>query len=309
MSSPPSLPVQSASPDVPFVAAQTSVPQAANIKLGAIWMCGATFLWMAQDMVSRILLKSFPLFEVAFARFLVQAILVTLFVLWHRPTAMKARRPGLQMLRSCLLWGVTALSMASLKNLPFVDYVAVVWTAPVLITAFSVWVLNEKVGLRGWLSVLIGMSGAMIIINPLGVSFRLEMFLPLAAAICSAFYQITTRMLQFSDSGLTTFFYTALVGAAACGLFMPFIGLMPGLTDMALMLVIGLTGLTSHFCLIRALSLAPANTMAPLGYTALVWATLASLTVFAEIPSLQTLVGTALIVTAGLGAFSHKAEA
>ena len=56
-------------------------------------------------------------------------------------------------------------------------------------------------------------------------------------------------------------------------------------------------------CLIRAFAAAPANIVAPFGYTALLWAILFSLLIFGEIPSLRTLFGAALIVGAGLFIF------
>jgi len=70
-----------------------------------------------------------------------------------------------------------------------------------------------------------------------------------------------------------------------------------------LMFLLGLLGVASHFCLIRAFAVAPANIVAPFGYTALLWAILFSLLIFGEIPSLRTLFGPALIVGAGLFIF------
>ena len=57
-----------------------------------------------------------------------------------------------------------------------------------------------------------------------------------------------------------------------------------------LMLLLGLFGVASHFCLIRAFAAAPANIVAPFGYTALLWAILFSLLIFGEIPSPPNLV-------------------
>jgi drug/metabolite transporter (DMT)-like permease len=308
MSSPPTVPIKDVSRKTVILSSESMAPKLESQRLAAFWMCSATLLWVAQDSISRILLQSYPIFEVAFARFFVHALLIMVFVLWRHPSAMLSKRPALQILRSCLLLALTVLAMASLKIMPFVDYTAVAWTAPVLVTALSVWILGEKVGFSAWLSVFAGMSGAMIIINPFGIGFSLTMVLPLICALTGALYQITTRMLKFTDSALTTFFYTALAGAIICAFFIPFIGVMPNLTGAALMLMLGLLGAISHFCLIRAMSLAPANTMAPLGYTSLIWANLFSLTIFGEIPSVRTLFGAGLIAAAGLGILSRKAE-
>jgi len=67
--------------------------------------------------------------------------------------------------------------------------------------------------------------------------------------------------------------------------------------------VIGKLPRQSEGCLIRAFAAAPANIVAPFGYTLLLWAILFSLLIFGEIPSLRTLFGAALIVGAGLFIF------
>jgi drug/metabolite transporter (DMT)-like permease len=69
------------------------------------------------------------------------------------------------------------------------------------------------------------------------------------------------------------------------------------------MLLLGLFGIASHFCLIRTFAAAPANIVAPFGYTALLWATLFSLMIFGEIPGPRSVFGAALIVGSGFFIF------
>jgi drug/metabolite transporter (DMT)-like permease len=63
------------------------------------------------------------------------------------------------------------------------------------------------------------------------------------------------------------------------------------------------SALRATLCLIRAFAAAPANIVAPFGYTAVLWATLFSLMIFGEIPGPRSLFGEALIVGAGLFIF------
>jgi drug/metabolite transporter (DMT)-like permease len=93
-----------------------------------------------------------------------------------------------------------------------------------------------------------------------------------------------------------------------CGGLLPFAAVAPGPADAGLMLLLGLIGVISHFCLIRAFAAAPANIIAPFGYTALLWATLFGLVVFAEIPGPRTLFGAGLIAGAGLFVFLHGSK-
>jgi drug/metabolite transporter (DMT)-like permease len=278
----------------------------ASIKAGILWMLVTTFLFVCQDSTVRILLQSYPATEIAFARYFIHFVVATCIVGWRNPGLVRSRRPALQLLRSSLVLGITLFGMLALRIMPFVDCAAVLWIAPVLVTALSVLVLHERVSLAGWLSVVAGLVGVWVIVNPPGVALSPAMLFPVLAALCSALYQIATRMLHSTDPPLTTLFYTAIAGVVFCGALLPFVGLVPTLADGALMLLLGGLGVTSHFCMIRAFTAAPANIVAPFGYTALLWATLFSLLLFSETPSARTMVGAGLIVAAGLFIFLRE---
>lgn len=297
------------SPSDPIVLAQhafsgtASAAGGAAIRTGILWMLVATCLFVCQDSTSRILLRSYPATEIAFARYLVHMVLVTLVLAWRDPRLMISRRPILQILRSGFLLGATLFAMLALKVMPLVDFSAIVWVAPVLVAALSVFMLNEKVSPGVWTSVVAGLIGVWVIVGRPGMDFSFSMLFPFLAALANALYQITTRLLHGADSSLTTLFYTALAGVLFCGGFLPFAAVVPNFAGGSLMFFLGLLGVASHFCLIRAFTAAPANIVAPFGYTALLWAILFSLLIFGEIPSLRTLFGAALIVGAGLFIF------
>ena len=297
------------SPSDPIVLAQhafsgtASAAGGAAVRTGILWMLAATCLFVCQDSTSRILLRSYPATEIAFARYLVHMVLVTLILAWRDPRLMISRRPILQILRSGFLLGATLFAMLALKVMPLVDFSAIVWVAPVLVAALSVFMLNEKVSPGVWTSVVAGLIGVWVIVGRPGMDFSFSMLFPFLAALANALYQITTRLLHGADSSLTTLFYTALAGVLFCGGFLPFVAVVPNFAGGSLMFFLGLLGVASHFCLIRAFAAAPANIVAPFGYTALLWAILFSLLIFGEIPSLRTLFGAALIVGAGLFIF------
>lgn len=272
----------------------------ASARAGVLWMMGATGLFVCQDSTARILLRTYPATEIAFVRFLVHAILVGLFILSYDPRLALSRKPLLQLLRSAFLLGATLFGMLALTVMPFVDFSAVTWVAPVLVTALSVVVLHEKAGWREWASVLAGLTGVWVVLGRTGLHLSLAMVFPCLAALSNALYQIATRLLHQSDSMLTTLLYTALAGVLFCGAFLPFAAIKPNATDLVLMLSLGVIGVVSHFCLIRAFRAAPASIIAPFGYTSLLWATLASLTIFFEVPGPRTLFGAALIAGAGI---------
>ncbi|WP_245593546.1 DMT family transporter [Azospirillum halopraeferens] len=281
------------------VAAPAETARAAT-RAGIAWMVATTFLFVSQDAITRMLVQSYPVPEVAWARFSVHLALAAVLVGWQSPRLMVSRRPGLQLVRSLLLLTITLLATTALGILPFVDVTAILNATPVLITVLSIPLLGERVGWRRWLAVLVGFAGAMMIIGPASGMFQWTVLLPLGAALANALYQIVTRMLKTSDPTLTTFFYTSIVGTVLCSLALPFVWVTPDATGAALMVLLGVLGAGSHYCMIRAYTAAPAGVVAPFGYTTLVWATLWSLVIFAEVPGLLTLAGAAVIVASGV---------
>jgi drug/metabolite transporter (DMT)-like permease len=115
----------------------------------------------------------------------------------------------LQILRSFLGLSATFTFWWALVFLSLADCVAIAFIAPLLVTALSVPLLGEKVGVHRWGAVIMGFIGVMIIIRPGMAIVHWAVILPLITALFWANYQITTRILSRTDSALTTLFYTA----------------------------------------------------------------------------------------------------
>ena len=65
-------------------------------------------------------------------------------------------------------------------------------------------------------------------------------------------------------------------------------------------LIIGAMGATAHLCIIKAFAHAQASLLAPFNYSKLVWVIILGYLVFGDVPSLDTIVGSAIIISSGL---------
>ena len=94
----------------------------------------------------------------------------------------QTKRPGLHSLRCVLgLIAIVAIFIA-LRELPLATVVSISFAAPIFTTIFSIFFLNEKVGIYRWLAVLIGFVG-IIIIKP-GIS-KLNIYYIFPIIFCS----------------------------------------------------------------------------------------------------------------------------
>ncbi len=252
------------------------------------------------DTVAKHLMQTLPPVQVVWARYASQTAFIVILLAPRLNLMWRTQNPGLQLVRSGLLFSATLLFFTALSRMEFAEAAALMQTAPLLITALAAPVLGEVVGLRRWIGVGVGLLGALIIIRPGLDVFQPAGLLPLAAAFCLAAYQITTRMLSAADRIWTTMLYTAGVGTLIATVAVPFFWVAPTPVQGALMALMGVIAGLGHLSLVYGFGQAQASVLAPFNYTSLVWAALFGYLFFAELPDLATVAGAALVVAAGL---------
>src|SRR4029077_17411705 len=113
----------------------------------------------------------------------------------------------------------------------------------------------------------------------------------LGGALLFSFYVIVTRLVSRNDSAMTSFFYTGVVGAIAISCIGPFFWVQLAPHDWIWMGGLCLTGISSHYCLIRAYDLLDAVVIQPLTYLQLVFSAIIGTTIFGETLGFNVVVG------------------
>lgn len=276
---------------------------------GVLLVMLAVFLFSSMDTLAKHMLKreAYPIGPLIWARYAVQFVfMVALLAPRMGMGLVRTRWPGLQILRGVLLVGSTGFFYLSLSYLPLAEAAAITFVGPVLVTALSGPMLRERVTRRQWSAVALGFLGVLIIVRPGGGVFTVHAVYPLCSALLFSLYQVLTRKLAGRENPFTTLFFTALVGAAATSLPLPLTWQTPTLGQVPFMIGIGLLGGFGHFCLIRAVEHASPARLAPFIYTQLVWSTLLGFLVFAEFPGSGSLIGMAVIISAGMLAIDWR---
>ena len=262
-------------------------------------ICLAVFSIM--DAISKFAALGYPVGQIMFVRYVFQfAVLAVAFRHYRMREIVTSRRPFLQIGRALGNVVSTYMFIFALVYVPLADATAIGFVAPLLVTALSVPLLGEKVGVRRWSAVVIGFLGALVILRPgLGV-MHWSSFLLLGSAFIYATYQIATRVLSVHDKPITTLFYTSTVGLTASAFLAPF-GWQPmPLTMWGLLAIQGAIAATAHFLLIKAFEYAPVSTLAPFSYLQIIGTTALGFVLFAEFPDRWTIVGASIIVGSGM---------
>ncbi|MDD9878992.1 MAG: DMT family transporter [Magnetovibrio sp.] len=287
---------------------QVSGGQAGANVPGILWMLLAMFLFVSMDACVKTLVRDHPTVQIVWARYFFHVVLLVVLLAPRMRQIVKTDRLGLQLVRSLLLLATTALFFTGLRYVPLVESSAMMLISPLLVTALAAVVLKENVGPRRWISVAVGLAGAMIIIRPGSELMQWAILFPTAAACSYAVYQISTRFLSSADPVLTTLFYTAVTGALVSSLAVPFYWVEPTPLAWLLMIGAGLGGGLGHFALIKALTVAPASVVTPFTYSNMIWAAGYGYFLYAELPDLWTVVGAVIIAGSGLYVFYRESQ-
>jgi drug/metabolite transporter (DMT)-like permease len=223
-------------------------------------------------------------------------------------------RPG--NIRLHLVRGVLAIVMLAgfifaLARLSMSDAYSLFMCAPLLVTALSVPLLGEKVRAPQWIAIAVGLAGALVMLRPTGAGFASAGgFAALVAAVAYALAVLTVRRLARTDSTESMVLtFTVLLAFGAGVLALPGWVSVEWARDGWLIAGLGLTGAIGQHFVTEAFRHAPASTIAPFEYTAMVWAIAIDFAVWQVLPGALTLVGSAIVIGAGVYLIRRERQA
>ena len=243
----------------------------------------------------------YPTMQLVFFRSLF-AFLPLSVVLFRGPWRQQlvTRRPWTHLVR-CLA-GLCAMAgfFYSYSVMPLADAIAIGFAAPIFITALSVPLLGEKVGIRRWTACLVGFVGVLIIVQPGPGLLQSGALVALGATVCYAMAAILVRRLSRSDSNVAIVFYFTLCTTLVSAGFLPWQWVRPDWTDLGLLIMLGLLGGTAQLFMTEAFRHGEVGLIMPFEYTAMIWSVGIGYFVWQEIPGLPVWLGSALVIASGL---------
>jgi drug/metabolite transporter (DMT)-like permease len=252
------------------------------------------------ELTAKELGQNFNPFQIVFARYLSQLIILLLIFNKRSKTFLTSTFPSLQILRGTLLLITTCFMFSGLAYLPFAENIAIYMIGPVITTILAFFILKEKISFIQVIVVIVGLVGALVITNPNSDSFNFAIIYPFLAALCFAFFTISTKFLNSSDSNQTTLLYTAITGTILSLPFIIYFWEWPNLNQTILMFCLGLLATLGHFLFIEALKVIKASFAAPFVYLTVLLAAFWGYILYDEVPQQNTILGAFMIIIAGI---------
>ena len=200
------------------------------------------------------------------------------------------------------IYAVSAVGLfyLALTDIPLADATALIFVTPIVVTILSPLMLNEHVGLRRWVAVILGFGGVLLIVQPGFQEVRMGTLAGLAAGFLFGLFSISSRVLARQDDPLLTVVYTALVGAVGLAPAIPALFVMPAVFDIwPFMGMLGLAGL-GQVMMMYAFVAAPAVVVTPFIYVTILAASAIGYFFFGDFPDALSWVGVVILIAVGI---------
>ena len=275
------------------------IPRSGAAGLGVgLYLLGVG-LFAINDALGKWLVKDYGVGQLMMLRSIGAVIVLAPMILKLRVNVIDPRQPGLQVLRILVAAADTFVFYYATRYMPLADVMTFYMATPLIVTALSAPLLGEKVERFRWIAVLIGFVGVLIALRPSPQMFSWAAPLALFGAVMFALSQTITRELRgvhWLPLVLWQFVGGGLIGAAT----VPWAWTTPSLFDLGLMALVGVVSMFCFIFIVRALALARAAVLAPLQYSAILWAAILGWLIWRDAPTLPIVVGNAIIIGSGL---------
>ena len=280
-----------------------------NNQRGIVAICGCMASYTINDVLVKQILRTYPIGEVIFVRGVMSTLLIGGIALaFGHGKQLRTAISRLLATRSACDGLSTAGFIAALANMPLANLAAVLQIAPLLITALSVMVYREVVGIRRWTAIGIGFFGALLIIKPLPSAFNVWALVGAGSALAAALREIQTRRIGHDVPVLVVAFWGA-VASTLCGLFFAVTENWPMFSawDLFLLFVAAIFVGIAIYLLALGFRDVDLSVVAPFRYSYLITSAIGGYLVFRELPDGWTVVGAVLIVASGIYTLHREA--
>ena len=265
----------------------------------AFLVLGGLFRTMA-DAVAKWLTADTPTGEIIFGRGVSTLLCIAVLVVRAGPRSLRPNDPRGIFQRAEVAVVFTFFLMASLRELPIAEVIAILYASPLILAAIAPTMLRETVGRHRWIALLIAFAGVIVMMRPGAESLRWVALLPLAAASVSAFRDVLTRRVAGTETSVAIQFYTTLAMILFGGATVVFGWRALPWSDVGLLALCGVFQFVGQYLFIDAFRYAGATLLAPFRYAMLVWALVVGFAIWGDIPDAWAIVGTLLIAGSGL---------
>ena len=275
-------------------------PSQLNLK-ATLWMLGSITSFLVMAVAGRATTADLDVFQVMEMRSIIGFfILLPLVHMEGGFTAMRSQRPLQHIGRNVVHYAGQFAWLYALTLIPLAELISIEFTTPIWTAILAVIFLGERLNRSKIAAIVLGMVGVAVIVRP-GVE-RIDPghLIMLAGAVAFGISVVMVKSLTRTESVVRIIFWMLIIQSI--------IGLVPAIQTWQnppvelwpWIVLISFTGMSSHFCMARALSYADATAIMPLDFLRVPLSALIGWLLYSERIDMFTAIGAALILVGNL---------
>jgi S-adenosylmethionine uptake transporter len=234
--------------------------------------------------------------QIVFIRCLSSAVLLVPLLAWRGSMKDLYTQPGLNSLRVLLSSVAITVNFFTISQIQLAQLSTIGYLRPAVTSLIAYFFLRESQSWQRWVVIGIGFAAVLFMFSPEDSQLQLVALLALCGMCCGSSATILQKYLSREMGDLPLMVWYSVGIALVTAPFAVWMWSAPSPGELILMIMTGLLATTAQFFFIRAFRRADASFLAPMFYFHIVPTTLIGLFVFAEVPSINTIAGAAVIL-------------
>lgn len=268
---------------------------------GAILALIAFGVFASHDVFIKILGEDYSPIQIIFFSVLFSFPLATVMLMRDStPGTLLPRHPWWMALRTLASVATAVTAFYAFTVLPLAQTYAILFASPLLITILAIPILGEKVRLRRWLAVIVGLTGVLVVLRPGSTDLTLGHAAALTAAIGGSIASIIVRRIGADERPVVMLLYPMVANFVLMGAALAFVYEPMPIEHLALIALVAAFAWIAGRCIIAAYQAGEAAIIAPMQYSQIVWAAVYGALFFDETIDQGTILGTSIIIASGL---------
>ena len=259
------------------------------------WMCGMIASFLLQMVAVRELSGNLGVFQILFIRSMISLAIVTPLLIVHGTSLLQTRRIGTHFARNSFNFVAQAAWIYGVAMLPLAAVTALEFSTPLWVALLATIFLGERLSRHRIIALATGFVGVLIILRPGVEAVQLAALVVLGSAILFASSNVIAKSLTRTEDTLTIVIWMQIIqlpmGFFAC----IWNWTDPVWADAPWLIVIGFTGLSAHYSMAKALSLADATLAMPIDFLRLPLTAIVAYAIYREPVSIFVFLGAALM--------------
>lgn len=263
------------------------------ISFGAFAVSDATSKWLTVD---------YSTFQIMGLNNLFALLLVLILApFWggYR-SVLKTRAPWAHAGRSICNVFISLTIITVFAHLQLATIYTLLFVSPFISTLLVIPLFQEQVSARGWISIIGGFVGVLIVLRPGFGEANIWLFVALLATLFIAGMWLCARALPEGENPLTLAVYPLLMNICVGVPIMLYSEGLPMAQDLIFFALCGCMLVLGLITGAEAFRLGKTSLVSPLHYTQMLWGIMFGFVLFGDVPDFWTLVGAVFIIGSGI---------